>query len=193
MAGLAILLIRFSLRPSGTFLHVRRGIRRASLINRDNAFNYFPGTQAGIFVSFAEDAASEKCESHQPPTLASQHLLAGFSQAQSGTPIVLVDEFHAGPFKSSSYDIKGGATRATRPCLQLVHSYDSNSGFICQLLLAPTEESSGCPGLPRRNHAGKSPRHVIVRQARLGRANAMLLDRGRFVLAIAAQQLRWPP
>jgi hypothetical protein len=74
------------------------------------------------------------------------------SQAQPGTTTVLVDEFDAGPFKSSSYDIKGGAARLTRPCLQLMHSYDSNSGFICKLLLAPTEKSPGCPGLLWRNH-----------------------------------------
>src|SRR6516165_5292608 len=89
-------------------------------------------------------------------------LFAGLSQAQSGTPTVLVDEFDAGPFKSSSYDIKGSATRATRPCLQLMHSYDSNSGFICQVLLAPTEKSSGCPGLLRCNHAGRSCRKRVI-------------------------------
>jgi hypothetical protein len=92
----------------------------------------------------------------------SRNRLAGLSQAQSGTPTVLIDEFDSGPFKSSSYDIKGGATRATRPCLQLMHSYDSNSGFVCQLLLAPTEKSSGCPGLLRCNHAGRSCRKRVI-------------------------------
>jgi hypothetical protein len=77
-----------------------------------------------------------------------------FAQSHPGPSAILVDEFDAGAFKGSSNDIKGGATRLTRPSLQLVHGYDSNSGFICKLLLAPSKKSSGCPGLLRRNHPG---------------------------------------
>jgi hypothetical protein len=74
------------------------------------------------------------------------------AQAYPRATPVLIDELHASPFKSSSNDIKGGAARLTRPGFQLVHSYDSDSGFIRKLLLAPTEKSTGSPRLLRRNH-----------------------------------------
>src|SRR5215469_1739972 len=73
-------------------------------------------------------------------------------QPHTSAAAVLINELDAGAFKSSSNDIKGGATRLTRPSLQLVHGYDSNSGFICKLLLTPSKKSPGCPGLFRRDH-----------------------------------------
>jgi hypothetical protein len=76
------------------------------------------------------------------------------SQTHSRPSAILVDEFDAGAFKSSPNDIKRSATRLTRPSLQLVHGYDSNSGFICKLLLTPSKKSPGCPGLFRRDHPG---------------------------------------
>src|SRR5262249_32641218 len=117
-----------------------------------------------IVVEHADQTRLSSSRSLNPGLI----LFAGLSQAQSGTPTVLVDEFDAGPFKSSSYDIKGSATRATRPCLQLMHSYDSNSGFSCQVLLAPTEKSSGCPGLLRCNHAGRSCRKRVIPSLGIG-------------------------
>jgi hypothetical protein len=78
-------------------------------------------------------------------------------QPHTSAAAVLINELDAGAFKSSSNDIKGGATRLTRPSLQLVHGYDSNSGFICKLLLAPSKKSPGCPGLFRSDHPGIMP------------------------------------
>jgi hypothetical protein len=73
-------------------------------------------------------------------------------QPHTPAAAVLINEFDAGAFKSSSNDIKGGATRLTRPSLQLVHSYDTDSGFICKVLLAPSKKSPGGPGLFRSDH-----------------------------------------
>jgi hypothetical protein len=36
----------------------------------------------------------------------------------------------------------------------LVHSYDTNSGFSCKLLLAPSKKSPGGPGLFGSDHPG---------------------------------------
>src|SRR6516165_5517312 len=78
-------------------------------------------------------------------------------QPHTSTATVLVNELDAGDFKSSSNDIESGATRLTRPSLQLVHGYNSDSGFICKLLLAPSKKSPGCPALFRSDHPGIIP------------------------------------
>ena len=73
-------------------------------------------------------------------------------QPHTPATAVLINELDAGAFKSSSNDIEGGATRLTRPSLQLMHGYNSDPGFICKLLLAPSKKSPGCPGLFRSDH-----------------------------------------
>ena len=44
---------------------------------------------------------------------------------------------------------------STRPGFQLMHSHDSNARFVCEVLLVPSKQSAGCPGLLRCNHASK--------------------------------------
>jgi hypothetical protein len=75
-------------------------------------------------------------------------------QPHTSAAAVLVYELDTGAFKSSANDLKGGSTRLTRPGFQLVHSYDTNSGFICKLLLAPSKKSPGGPGLFGSDHPG---------------------------------------
>jgi hypothetical protein len=80
--------------------------------------------------------------------------LAALPKAHSWASAIFINELDARPFEGSSNNIKRRATRLTCPSFQLVHCYDSNSRFVCEVLLAPSKEPAGGPGLLRRNHAG---------------------------------------
>jgi hypothetical protein len=79
---------------------------------------------------------------------------AALSEAHSRPSTIFVNELDALPFESSPNHIKGRAMRLTCPSFQLVHCYNPNSRFVCEILLAPSKEPAGGPALFRRNHAG---------------------------------------
>jgi hypothetical protein len=79
----------------------------------------------------------------------------------------------AGAFKSSSNDIKGGATRLTRPSLQLVHGYDINSRpCSCPARRFPVRSADWVAGsdLGRGARTGAS---VCILLCRMRRASAL--------------------
>jgi hypothetical protein len=54
------------------------------------------------------------------------------------TAAILIDKFHAASFKSSLNNVEGGPAGLTRASLQLMHGYNPNACFLCQVLLIPT-------------------------------------------------------
>jgi hypothetical protein len=76
----------------------------------------------------------------------------GLPKANAGSAAILVNEFHACSFKALSHNLKRCVTGLMRAGLQLTNGHNTNSGFICEFLLAPIEQTTGSPTLCSRHH-----------------------------------------
>jgi hypothetical protein len=78
------------------------------------------------------------------------------SQSYARASAILVDELDAGSFESSLNNVQSGTAGLARPGFQLMHRYNSDAGFVCEILLVPSKQSAGCPGLCWGDHGAKS-------------------------------------
>lgn len=74
------------------------------------------------------------------------------SQADPRTPTILFNEDDASLFESSPNNVKSGAPRLARTCLQLMNRHNTDPRVVCEVLLAPIKESPGCPALDWSDH-----------------------------------------
>ena len=85
----------------------------------------------------------------------------GLLKTNAGSAAIFVNEFHARSFKASSHNLKRCVTGLMRAGLELTNGHNTNSGLVCEFLLAPIEQTTGSSTLCSRNHHLKLHKRMI--------------------------------
>jgi hypothetical protein len=99
-------------------------------------------------MNFGRRAAETSAESRRASSLPP----LGLPKTNAGSAAIFVDEFHARSFEASPHDLKRCRTGLMRAGLELTNGHNTDSGLVCEFLLAPIEQATGSSTLCSRNH-----------------------------------------
>jgi len=80
-------------------------------------------------------------------------LVDPFAEPEARSPSILINEFDAGGFESTPYDMDRREAWSAYACFELMHRHDSDSSGLRKVHLTPAQESSSRSTLGRCDHA----------------------------------------
>ena len=75
-----------------------------------------------------------------------------FTQANTRSAAVFIDELDSGPLQSSSNDVKGSPSGGVSACFELADGDNAYPGLFCQFHLAPVNQAAGRSALRSGEH-----------------------------------------